>query len=306
MAPHRLIYVPGVRPKPAPEVHQAVLAECLGEGIRRADPELARTLPAATEWLRLVSWGSIFYPEHRDLALDRPAIDALLAEAPSGPASLPELRSWPYRLRYGSHLLGDRFPFLINLMAGPSTRFNIGQTERYFENRNGESDRIRALVAEALEEAWSVGARVLLMAHSLGSVIAYETLWELGRRPGGPRGTVDLFLTLGSPLGTRFIRRRLKGRNCRGADRYPRGIREWRNLAARGGLTALGQRLEKQFGEMVSLGLVERITDRMDLVNPFRGEEGLNVHRCYGYFVNPVTGEAIARWWRGQPAAPLP
>jgi hypothetical protein len=33
-------------------------------------------------------------------------------------------------------------------------------------------------------------------------------------------------------------------------------------------------------------------------VNPFRGQEGLNAHKCYGYFVNAATGAAIADWWR--------
>jgi hypothetical protein len=49
---------------------------------------------------------------------------------------------------------------------------------------------------------------------------------------------------------------------------------------------------------MLRLGLVAEITDQIDLVNPFRGQEGLNVHKCYGYFVNAVTGAAIADWWR--------
>ena len=102
---------------------------------------------------------------------------------------------------------------------------------------------------------------------------------------------------------TRFIRSRLKGRDRRGAERYPAGIREWRNLAARGGLTALERRMAREFRDMVDLGLTERITDRVDLINPFRGPDGLNVHKCYGYFANAVTGEAIARWWRGLPGA---
>ena len=111
---------------------------------------------------------------------------------------------------------------------------------------------------------------------------------------------------MGSPLGTRYIRRQLMGATATGAARYPRGIRRWRNLSAIGGLTALGHRFAEDFAEMRRLGLVEEITDRTDLVNPFRGAEGLNVHRCYGYFVNAATGEAIARWWRTPPGGVAP
>jgi hypothetical protein len=49
---------------------------------------------------------------------------------------------------------------------------------------------------------------------------------------------------------------------------------------------------------MQRLGLVGGITDRQDLLNPYRDAEGLNVHKCYAYFVNAATGEAIAHWWR--------
>jgi hypothetical protein len=56
---------------------------------------------------------------------------------------------------------------------------------------------------------------------------------------------------------------------------------------------------------MSRLGLVGEISDQIDLVNPFRGQEGLNAHKCYGYFVNAGTGATIADWWRAPgPASP--
>jgi hypothetical protein len=111
---------------------------------------------------------------------------------------------------------------------------------------------------------------------------------------------------MGSPLGTRYIRRQLMGAGETGAARYPRGIRRWQNLSAIGGLTALGHRFAEDFAEMCHVGLVDEITDQTDLLNPFRGAEGLKVHRCYGYFVNAVTGGAIARWWRAPGPSPDP
>ena len=38
---------------------------------------------------------------------------------------------------------------------------------------------MRAVLRSTLEAAWRDGDRVLLIGHSLGSVIAYDTLWEL-------------------------------------------------------------------------------------------------------------------------------
>jgi hypothetical protein len=181
-------------------------------------------------------------------------------------------------------------------LADANTRENLADSERYFRNADKVADRIRAILRAELQRAWAAGERILLMAHSFGSVIAWDTLWELGDK-GGP---IDLFLTMGSPLGTRYIRRQLKGAAAAATARYPRGIRRWHNLAALGGLTALGHRFGDDFSEMRQAGLVSAITDQTDLRNPFRGTEGLNVHRCYGYFVNAATGAAVAGFWQDQ------
>lgn len=293
-AKRRILYVPGIRAKPPPDTHRALVWRCLLEGIRRADPALGEQLASSPDSLRLILWGHEFYAQYRDIRPDEAAIAALLAEPRPGRDSIREVDGLKRRAGYLAHLFADRFPHLIVWLAGEGTRANIADSERYFRNDHGVADRIRGLLRTELERSWDAGDRVLLMAHSFGSVIAWDTLWALGDKAG----PVDLFLTLGSPLGTRYIRRQLMGAGETGAARYPRGIRCWQNLSAIGGLTALGHRFAEDFAEMRGLGLVDEIIDRTDLVNPFRGAEGLNVHRCYAYFVNAATGEAIARWWR--------
>ena len=290
----RILYVPGLRAKPPPAAHREILWRCLLEGVRRADPVAAGWLAAAPECLHLVLWGHLFYDQYRDVGLDEAGIAGLLANAKPGRASIGEVFGIERRINYLAHLCGDRFPGLISWLAAEDTRFNMAESDRYFRNSDGVGDRIREILRSELQRSWAAGERILLMAHSFGSVIAWDTLWSL-KDEGGP---IDLFLTLGSPLGTRYIQRRLMGASATGAARYPRGIRRWHNLAAVGGLTALGHRFAKDFREMQRLGLVTGISDRTDLLNPFRSAEGLNVHKCYGYFVNAATGGAIARWWR--------
>lgn len=298
-ATRRILYVPGIRAKPPPDLHRELVLRCLLEGVRRADATVSAELAGSPGSLRLVLWGHEFYDQYRDVRPDLPAIEALLADPRPGPESIREVGGLRRRAVYLAHRFADRFPRLIDRLAGEGTRANIADSERYFRNDHGVADRIRGLLRAELERSWAAGERVLLMAHSFGSVIAWDTLWALQERAG----PVDLFLTMGSPLGTRYIRRQLSGAGATGAARYPRGIRRWHNLCAIGGLTALGHRFAEDFAEMRRLGLVGEITDRTDLVNPFRGAEGLNVHRCYGYFVNAATGEAIARWWRATAGA---
>lgn len=299
---NRIFYVPGIRAKPPPDLHRALVWKCLLEGIRRADAGTAASLAATPDCLRLILWGHEFYPEYRDIRPDEPAIAALLTGTQPDRQAIREVYGLRRRATYLAHQFADRFPGLIDWLAGEGTRANIADSERYFRNADGVADRIRGLLRTELQSSWAAGERVLLMAHSFGSVIAWDTLWAL-RDQAGP---VDLFLTMGSPLGTRYIRRRLMGAGAPGAGQYPLGIRSWQNLCAIGGLTALGHRFAEDFAPMRDLGLVAEITDHTDLINPFRGAEGLNVHRCYGYFVNAITGQAIARWWHAPAAAGTP
>jgi hypothetical protein len=138
---------------------------------------------------------------------------------------------------------------------------------------------------------------VLLVGHSLGAVIAYDTLWELSHQEG-LKGKVD-FLTLGSPLGMHYIQRRLLGMNKHGEKSYPEMIRRWINLSAEGDVAALNRNLNESFHAMLELGLADSIEDHSHgIYNFFRSDAGLNCHRSYGYMVNPAVGSIIADWWK--------
>ena len=145
-----------------------------------------------------------------------------------------------------------------------------------------------------LREALQSGERVLVIGHSMGSIIAYDTLWELSNVEQNA-DPIDLFLSLGSPLGLRYVRRRLCGAHEKNVQRYPRNIQRWFNIAAEGDLPALYVTLADDFNDMIELGLTKQIQDRCKgVINCFRNQEGLNVHRSYGYLVNPVVGQVIA------------
>jgi hypothetical protein len=135
----------------------------------------------------------------------------------------------------------------------------------------------------------------MLIGHSLGSVIAYDVLWDLSRRQSS-EVRIDHFVTLGSPLGLNFVKHRMLCAQHPEINRYPSNIRKWTNLSAVGELTALDRTFADDYRPMLEGGLVESITDHIELMNYFRGPEGLNVHRCYGYAVNEITGGVIAEW----------
>lgn len=297
-----ILYIPGVKPKPPAAEHSAALWRCLVEGVRRADAEVAGQLSRQPGCFNLLSWAHVFYDVQRDLAVDQQGIERLFALTGPTEQDRREARSWGRRLRRELYLLCDAFPPLFELVGDENTRYVLHETRRYFSNHEGKAVAVRQMVADALLEAWQHDRRVLLIGHSLGSVIGFDVLWELSHRFSVP-GRVDLFLTLGSPLGLRFVRGHLLGAAETGRRRYPTRIRRWQNLSAVGEMTALDRNLAQVWAEMRELGLVEEISDRLDLQTYFRDANGLNVHRCYGYMVNPVVGATIARWWRERPPA---
>lgn len=70
----------------------------------------------------------------------------------------------------------------------------------------------------------------VVIAHSLGSVVAYETLWAYPQE-------IDLLITIGSPLAMPgVVRPRLQPATV---DKRPPGVKRWVNLADVGDLVAL-------------------------------------------------------------------
>ena len=292
-----IIFVSGVKPKPPPELYRRELCRVLSAGLAAVDGVAAARFAARPECLALVNWTYRFYGTERDIALDLPGIEQLLRAPQASEADKREIDSPKMRLRRCSMRIGDAIPWIGRLMVQPDMRLTMHEVGGYLKNVNGIGDEIRGMLRKALTRAWQQGSRVLLIGHSLGSVIAYDTLWDLSQEPN-PGGRVDLFLTLGSPLGTKFVRRRLHGAGCRGRQRFPTLIRRWVNMAARGEMTALKPALRPAFGAMLKLGLVESFVERTDIYNHFRGDKGLNVHDAYGYMINPEVAGTVAAWLR--------
>jgi hypothetical protein len=278
-------------PKPPPGLYREQLERVLIAALGTSRPRAAQWLQAHPDAFVVVGWTHVFYGTHRDIALDMPGIERLIAREEPTAQDRRDIASWSRRLLRLAHIIGDAMPLLGRWLAEPVTRQLMHDANSYLRDRGGIGTSIRRLVREPLESAWSAGERICLIGHSLGSVISFDTLWELSREDSPRR--VELLLTMGSPLATGFIRRRLRGTGKPGRDAFPRNIRRWINLSARGDTTALYPRLEPRFRAMRDLKLVESIEDHVELENWFRGALGLNPHEAYGYMALPIAAEVI-------------
>ena len=192
--------------------------------------------------------------------------------------------------------MADRFPFLMHPLADETLEVHLRDLRRYVKNKNDVAEVVRRLLKMPLRAAWKLDRPVLLIGHSMGSIIAYDALWQLSQE-GGSEHRIDFFMTMGSPLAQKCIQRRIKGRKEQPDKRYPRNIKRWVNIAAVGDLTSIDMRLENDYEEMVNLGLTESIEDRQ-VYNYFRLDGELNVHAEYGYLINEVTADFVSEWCR--------
>lgn len=300
---NRILFIPGKNPKPPLDVYRRELLRSLLRGVVGADPAVASEIRDRADSFQVIPWNPLYYQCHRSLEADLPWIDALLKQAGPTPQDLREALSLRRRLAWLLYTAADAFNFLIPLLPDTAVKNTVQETARYFSNDEDIGQRVRELFKAPLRRMLAAGERILIIAHSMGSVIAYDSLWELTHIEKNP-GRIDLFLTLGSPLGMRFTQERLRGAREKRQQRYPHNIRRWINIAAHGDLTALDPSLSDDFQAMPRLGLVESLVDINEGVfNYFRDDRGLNIHRSYGYLVNPRVGEVVARWWRAIEAA---
>ena len=101
----------------------------------------------------------------------------------------------------------------------------------------GQRAQARHIVAEAIAEQ----RPDVVIAHSLGGLVAYEALWER------PELSVDLLVTLGAPLGLDAVFDRLAPAPADGRGQRPPGVRRWVNLAGTDDPLAVPRDLTERF-----------------------------------------------------------
>jgi surfactin synthase thioesterase subunit len=291
-----VVYVPGLMPKPESGVHRDALLRCLIAGLRHYDDRVALDFAANLHSFEVIAWTFRFYGEHRDFSLDIDAVEAVIEKPMASEQDISEANSWSRRLARRVFAVADVLPFLIPHIANERQEVHLRDLRRYLQNRDGIAEKVRQMLKARLLAAAAAHRPILLLAHSMGTVIAYESLWQLTHEDRAAV-SVSRFVTMGSPLGQRFMQKRMLGGDRGDNGRYPENIAEWANVTAIGDLTAVDPTLADDYAAMVDSGLTSRIAD-YSLHNPFRLNGELNVHAEYGYLANTVTARIVADWWQ--------
>jgi pimeloyl-ACP methyl ester carboxylesterase len=145
--------------------------------------------------------------------------------------------------------------------------FDLKQVALYLTDAD-----MRRRARERVEQAVTPDTRVVV-AHSLGSVVAYEALCR------HPEWRIDAFVTLGSPLGIRnLIFDRLDPAPVAALGRKPVCARAWFNISDEGDVVALVKQLAGCFDEVID----------------HRVSNGATAHDVAPYLTALETGSAIA------------
>ena len=299
MTHRHIIYVPGKNPKPPSKQHREMLWRALLEGVRRTDPKIADNLNVHSYNFKLVAWNYLYYKTRENNSnQEKKWIDALIEKQAPTERDIREAKAWKHKLDKVLYKTIDQLPSLLQVLPR-TARLTAEELDRYFKNEEQIASLVREQLKQELRPLLLKGDKILLIGHSLGSVIAYDTLWALSQLEHLP-GEIDLFLSIGSPLGMNYVQKRLLGNKYKNhSKKYPSNIRHWVNVTAVGDITPLDRNFEDDYKEMLKPNMTESITDHSkEIYNYFRNEHGLNFHRSYGYLVNPVVGKTITDWWK--------
>jgi hypothetical protein len=141
---------------------------------------------------------------------------------------------------------------------------------------------MRVRLSEVLEQ--QQGNRIMLIAHSMGSIIAYDVLRTFD---GAATPVIEHFVTIGSPLGLPIVGHKI--RDEFGGPQTPTIVRQWTNIADPGDKVALDCALSDEYSPAGDVQVEDVLT-----LNGYESPAGEpNNHKSYGYLRAPEVSEVI-------------
>lgn len=228
--------------------------------------------------------------------------------------ALNALREIPARKRFGIRQY-DKLPgktaipeFIADMtapvlgsvgLAMPALRSMAADFAAYFDSKRNYGIQVRARLRTELAELMDRGDRILLITHGTGSVIAYDVLWELSHdddlKEQYDQSKVEMWVTLGSPLGDRSIQKRLAGAKQHAASKFPSNVISWHNVAAEDDYICHDNTLADDFKKMLQQRQVSAVHDYRIFNLAVRYGRS-NPHSSVGYYIHPRVSKIIADW----------
>jgi lecithin:cholesterol acyltransferase len=276
-----IIGIHGLNNKPAPDILRAWWLAAIDEGISRNCEGQGADLD-----LELAYWADLMYSAP---AAPAEQAEPYIAAAGSGPlprAGMSLRRAAKTRIQEGVGKVLEKVlgaPVAADAVRD-AVEARVPDLHRYKHHR-AIQDAIRERLREPLHAAHARGRQIMLIAHSMGSIVAYDVLRAADRSL--PDLRIEHFVTLGSPLGLTEIKE-IVARPLR----VPECVARWSNFAdPRDYAARWDTRLSNDY-RANSAGV--SISDHL-VINGYVSPSGKpNPHKIYGYLRTPEVSEMIA------------
>lgn len=269
-----IIGIHGLANKPAPSTLDGWWADSILEGLRRNQARTATNLE-----YQGVYWADVTYekPLKKNKQPYTPAPG-------TGPLSTYDDGWWDeIRARAGDFLARpldwSKQHFGVDEIADAVLRKKLKDLARYYDEATVRKELRKRLRAAVLGNK---GKRTMVIAHSMGSIIAYDVLRALGRED--PSLAIDHFITIGSP----HVKHKIQQENDR--VRTPTIVNKWTNFADRRDPVAVDVHLASDYRPN-DRGV--RVKDDL-VINSYASPKGKpNYHKSYGYLRAPELSRLI-------------
>ncbi len=238
--------------------------------------------------------------------------------------ALAALREIPARKRFGIGQY-DRLPgksavpeFVADLVAPALGKVGLHgsliaavakDVSCYLDRKSDFADKVRERLRETLCNMLARGDRVALVSHGTGSIVAYDVLWQLSHDPDlrerCGKKKIEIWVTLGAPLGDNHVRKRLLGAREKSEGQFPVNVISWHNVSAEDDYTCHDNTLADDFKAMLKERKVSAVHDYRIYNLAVRYGKS-NPHSSIGYYIHPRVSKILSDWLQSAPASATP
>lgn len=313
-----LLLVHGRDFKPSAEVHMDLSMAALRSGIERDCPALLGSFDAvhkSTSWYgdlnaEILHARGKQYDEQLDIGDRQNVLTALREIKARKRFGIRQYDQLPGKSALPEAVAGIAAPILGAIgLTGPIIKAVSKDFAQYFDRKSNYAMQVRGRLKERLCELMDRGDRIVLLSHGTGSVVAYDVLWQLSHDPDLKEKycdkKVEIWMTLGAPLGDTNIRKRLLGAKEKPATKFPLNVINWHNVAAEDDYTCHDNTLADDFKMMLQQRVISAVHDYRIFNLAVRYGKS-NPHSSIGYYIHPRTTKILADWLQSDAAHSTP
>ena len=313
-----LLIVHGRDFKPAAEEFMDLSLAAITAGIERDCPEMFDQFHALDK--RLAYYGDITdefltkqglrYDQALDIGDRRNALIKLRAIAKKKNFGLTRYDRLPGKTAMGEFAADVFAPLLAHIGLSNKLIAKVGvDLGEYWNDKSDFAEAIRARVRGPICAALDADQQIFLVSHGTGCIVTYDVLWQLSHAPEYADQyrdkKIDLWLTLGAPLGDSMVRKRLLGAKRKGFKRFPMNVVSWHNIAAEDDFVSHDNTLADDYRKMLKQKQVSCIRDYRIYNLAVRYGKS-NPHSSLGYLIHPRTTQILSEWMQREPVENVP